>query len=39
MYYVEEHAITVKMIVVGVIGLAGLLMWVIGMIKSKFEDD
>ena len=39
MYYVEEHAITVKMIVVGAIGVAGLLLWVINMIKSKFEDD
>ena len=39
MYYVEEHAITVKMIVVGAIGVAGLLLWVVNMIKSKFEDD
>ena len=39
MYYVEEHAITVKMIVVGAIGVAGLLLWVINLIKSKFEDD
>ena len=39
MYYVEEHAITVKMIVVGAIGVAGLLLWVINMIRSKFEDD
>ena len=39
MYYVEEHAITVKMIVVGAIGVASLLLWVINLIKSKFEDD
>ena len=38
MYYVEEQAITVKIIVVFAIGAVALVAWIVGFIKSKFED-
>ncbi len=39
MYYVEEQAITVKIIVVFGIGALSLIVWIVQLIKSKFEDD